>query len=204
LTRDEEAAIINRVLAGETNAFEALVLEHQSRVYHLTLKMTGNEEDAYDLSQEAFLKAYRTLSSFRGEAGFGSWVYRIAANLSVDFLRRQKRRGASKVISLDEPDENGRPVEIPDLAAEPQTELERKETRKAIRAGLDALPEEQKLILILRDVQDLSYQQISEALELEPGTVKSRISRARAHLARLLTESGNFSRKTSSKGKERG
>ncbi len=203
MTREEEAKIIRAVLDGNANAFEDLVLEYQDRVYHIALKMTSSQEDAFDLSQETFLKAYRTLGSFRGESGFGSWLYRMCANLCIDFLRKRKRRGQEQILSLDETDEGGRPRELPDLRYEPQKELERKEQRALVRDGLRRLPEEQRLILILRDVEGLSYQEISETLTIELGTVKSRIYRARARLAALLTSDGNFSGKTSSEGMER-
>lgn len=203
MTREEEAKIIRAVLDGNANAFEDLVLEYQDRVYHIALKMTSSQEDAFDLSQETFLKAYRTLGSFRGESSFGSWLYRMCANLCIDFLRKRKRRGQEQILSLDETDEGGRPRELPDLRYEPQKELERKEQRAMVREGLRRLPEEQRLILILRDVEGLSYQEISETLTIELGTVKSRIYRARARLAALLTSDGNFSGKTSSEGMER-
>lgn len=203
MTREEEAKIIRAVLDGNANAFEDLVLEYQDRVYHIALKMTSSQEDAFDLSQETFLKAYRTLRSFRGESSFGSWLYRMCANLCIDFLRKRKRRGQEQILSLDETDEGGRPRELPDLRYEPQKELERKEQRALVRDGLRRLPEEQRLILILRDVEGLSYQEISETLTIELGTVKSRIYRARARLAALLTSDGNFSGKTSSEGMER-
>ncbi len=202
MTRDEEAKIIRAVLDGNTNAFDDLVLEYQNRVYHITLKMTGNEEDAFDLSQETFLKAYRSLKSFRGEASFGTWLYRLASNLCIDFLRKKKRRGGAGILSLDE--ETGeRPRELPDLRYEPQSELERKEVREKVRSGLRRLPEEQRLILVLRDVEGFSYQEIGEILKLEQGTVKSRIYRARARLAALLTEEGNFFRDPSSEDLKR-
>ncbi len=203
MTREEEAKIIRAVLDGNTNAFEDLVLEYQSQVYHIALKMTGNEEDAFDLSQETFLKAFRTLKSFRGESGFGSWLYRMAANLSIDFLRKRKRRTPEQILPLDEPDEVGRPRELPDLRYEPQSELERKELRSQVQEGLRRLPEEQRLILILRDVEGFSYQEIGDILKLELGTVKSRIYRARARLAALLTEEGNFFRDPSSEDLKR-
>ena len=203
MTREEEAKVIRAVLDGNTNAFDDLVLEYQDRVYHIALRMTGNEEDAFDLSQETFLKAYRTLKSFRGEASFGTWLYRMASNLCVDFLRKKKRRGASSLVSLDEEEAPGRPRELPDLRYEPQNELERKETREKLRAGLRKLPEEQRLILVLRDVEGLSYQEIGDVLRLELGTVKSRIYRARARLAALLTEEGNFFRDSSSEEMKR-
>jgi len=200
LTREEEAKVIRAVLDGNTNAFEDLVLAHQKSVYHITLKMTGNEEDAFDLSQETFLKAFRSLGTFRGESGFGSWICRMAANLTIDFLRKKKRRGGDP-RSLDE-EEAGRPADLPDLRYEPQDALERKELREAIRAALGKLPEEQRLILVLRDVEGYSYSDIARILRLELGTVKSRIYRARANLAALLTKEGNFSPKTASKGIE--
>ena len=202
MTREEEAKIIRAVVDGNTNAFEDLVLEYQKQVYHIALKMTGNEEDAFDLSQEAFLKAFRSLSTFRGEAGFGSWLYRMTANLCIDFLRKKKRQGG-QIISLDAEEEDRRPTELPDLRYEPQNALEKKEVQEKVRAGLERLPHEQKLILVLRDVEGFSYQEISDALKIELGTVKSRIYRARAHLARLLTEDGNFLREPSSEEMER-
>ena len=203
MTREEEAKIIRAVVDGNTNAFEDLVLEYQKQVYHIALKMTGNEEDAFDLSQETFLKAYRALPTFRGEAGFGSWLYRMEANLCIDFLRRKKRRGEGQIISLDTEEEDRRPPELPDLRYEPQSALEKKELREKVRSGLQRLPHEQRLILVLRDVEGFSYQEIADALKMEVGTVKSRIYRARAHLARLLTEDGNFLKEPASEEKER-
>ena len=203
MTREEEAKIIRAVMDGNTNAFEDLVLEYQKQVYHITLKMTGSEEDAFDLSQETFLKAYRSLSAFRGEASFGTWLYRMAANICIDFLRK-KKRGGEKLISLDEEEEEGRrPLELPDLRYEPQNALEKKEIRESVRAGLQKLPHEQRLILVLRDVEGFSYQEIADTLKIELGTVKSRIFRARAHLARLLTEDGNFLKRNASEETER-
>ena len=201
MLREEESEIIRAVLDGKTDEFEKLVAAYEKPVYHITLKMTGNEEDAFDLSQETFLKAYRSLSTFRGESSFGTWICRMAANLCIDFLRKQKRRG--KVLSLDEPDDSGRPMELPDLRYDPQTAAERQELAQQVQEGLGKLPPEQKLILVLRDMEGFSYQEIADTLKLEPGTVKSRISRARAHLAKLLTETGNFFGFSSSKEKER-
>ena len=203
MTREEEARVIRAVLDGNTNAFDDLVLEYQDRVYHIALKMTGNEEDAFDLSQETFLKAFRALSTFGGEAGFGSWLYRMAANLCIDFLRKKKRQGGGQLISLDEEEEDRRPRELPDLRYEPQSALEKKEMRQKVQDGLQRLPHEQRLILVMRDVEGFSYQEISDALKIELGTVKSRIYRARAHLARLLTEDGNFLKDHASEEMER-
>ena len=126
----------------------------------------------------------------------------MTANLCIDFLRKKKRQGG-QIISLDAEEEDRRPTELPDLRYEPQNALEKKELQKKVRAGLERLPHEQKLILVLRDVEGFSYQEISDALKIELGTVKSRIYRARAHLARLLTEDGNFLKPASSEEMER-
>lgn len=201
MLREEEMEIVRAVLSGQTDEFEKLVAAYEKPVYHITLKMTGNEDDAYDLSQDTFLKAFRSLNTFRGESGFGTWVCRLAANLCIDFLRKQKRRG--RLVSLDEPDEYDRPVELPDLRFEPQSVMEKRELSMQVREGLMKLPPEQKLILILRDMEGFSYQEIADTMKMELGTVKSRISRARAHLAKLLTENGNFFGKSASKEKER-
>ena len=200
MTRDEETEIIRAVLSGETDEFEKLVTAYEKPVYHIALKMTGNEEDAFDLSQDAFLKAYRSLDTFRGESSFGTWICRMTANLCIDFLRKQKRRG--KIVSLDDADD-GRSVELPDLRFEPQSAMERQELSTQIREGLEKLPQEQRIVLILRDMEGFSYQEIADTLKMELGTVKSRIYRARAHLAKLLTETGNFFGFSSSKDKER-
>lgn len=201
MTREEENEIVRDVLSGHTDEFEKLVAAYEKPVYHIALKMTGNEEDAFDLSQDTFLKAYRSLSTFRGESSFGTWICRLASNQCIDFLRKQKRRG--QLLSLDDTDDYGRPAELPDLRFEPQSAMEKRELYMQVREGLGKLPPEQKLILILRDMEGLSYQEIADTLEMELGTVKSRIYRARAHLAKLLTETGNFFGFSSSKDKER-
>ena len=199
MTKEEEARLVQAIRAGDGDAFETLVREHQTRVYNLALRMTGNPEDALDVSQETFLKAWRTLGQFRGDCSLGSWLYRIASNLSIDLLRKAKRRQTEKLVSLEDPREDGRPLELPDVSGDPQLLLERAEGRQAVLECLDRLPREQKLILVLRDVNGLSYEEIGETMNLELGTVKSRIFRARARLANLLAEKGTFDRPTASK-----
>ena len=199
MTKEEEARLVQAIRAGDGDAFETLVREHQTRVYNLALRMTGNPEDALDVSQETFLKAWRTLGQFRGDCSLGSWLYRIASNLSIDLLRKAKRRQTEKLVSLEDPGEDGRPLELPDVSGDPQLLLERAEGRQAVLECLDRLPREQKLILVLRDVNGLSYEEIGETMGLELGTVKSRIFRARARLANVLAEQGTFDRPTASK-----
>ena len=204
MTREEEARLVREIRAGDGDAFETLVREHQTRVYNLALRMTGTEEDALEISQETFLKPWRTLGKYRGDCSLGSWLYRIASNLSIDLLRKNKRRQTEKVVSLDDPGEDGRPLELPDLREEPQTILEREENRRAVWECLEKLPEEQKLILVLRDVNGLSYEEIAASMGLELGTVKSRIFRAREKLANLLLDRGTFDLIPSSNNRKKG
>lgn len=191
MTREQEAAVIRKVLNGDTNAYEALVREYEKNVYNLALRMTGNSEDAYDMSQEAFIKAYNSLTSFRGDSKFSVWLYRIVSNVCLDFLRSRNRRPTS---SLSMENDDGEEVEL-DIADEEQTPeklLERGLTRDAVRRGLLSLPDDHRQILLLREIEGLSYDEISEALGLEVGTVKSRIFRARKKLCAFLIKDGNI------------
>lgn len=191
MTREQELTIIRRVQHGDAEAFGMLVEAYQKNVFNVALQMTGNREDAQDMAQEAFLKAYSSLNSFRGDSKFSSWLYRIVANVCLDFKRRQGRRPAS---SLTVEDDEGEILEldIADESQSPERLLERKLTREAVRRGLAELPEEQRQILLLREIQGLSYEEIGEAMGLEPGTVKSRIFRARKKLCAFLLKDGNI------------
>ena len=192
MTREEESAVIARVLAGDSNAFEPLVLAHQKNVYNLALKMLGNEDDAFDVSQDAFLRAYNSLASFRGDSRFSVWLYRLTSNLCLDRLRARKRRNTTSLTVGDEEDE-GAELEIPDERPQPEEEVLRKEMREAVRLGMEKLPDSDRQILTLRAVGGLSYEEIASALDLELGTVKSRLSRARKKLCIFLEDYGNNS-----------
>ena len=191
MTKEQELTIIRRVQHGDTEAFSMLVAAYEKNVFNVALQMTGNREDAQDMAQEAFLKAYSSLSSFRGDSKFSSWLYRIVSNVCLDFRRRQGRRPSS---SLTVEDDEGESLEldIADESQSPEALLERKLTREAVRRGLDELPEDQRQILLLREIQQMSYEEIGETMNLEPGTVKSRIFRARKKLCAFLLKDGNI------------
>ena len=192
MTREQEREIIEKVVAGDTEAFEALVLEHQNKVYSLALRMVGNEEDARDMAQEAFIRAFKSLAGFRGDSKFSVWIYRLTSNICIDFLRsRAKKRTVSMTWSDEEGGEAGE-LEIPDETWSPAERLERSETRESVRRGLDSLSPQYREILLLREINGLSYDEISEALGIEPGTVKSRIFRARKKLCDFLLSEGNI------------
>ena len=187
MTRDEERAVIDQVLAGDGNAFEALVKANEKGVYNLALRMLGNAEDALDASQEAFFRAYKALGSFRGDSKFSVWLYRLASNICLDMLRKAGRYNEASLTGEDEED-----LPLPDSRFDPQAALERSEVRRAVREGLQKLDPAFREALVLRDVNGLSYDEIAQALDLEAGTVKSRIFRARRKLAALLTADGNI------------
>ena len=193
-----EGELVSRARAGDAAAFEQLMLASQDRVYTLCLRMTGNREDALDLAQEAFLNAWRGLPSFQGNSSFSTWVYRLASNACIDFLRKRKRRQQGESPhSLD--DEEAPLPEPADPRGSPEEELERRELRRAVERGLQALPDHHRQVLVMRELSGMSYQEIGAVLDLDLGTVKSRIARARLALKKFLVQEGNFSPETPSK-----
>ena len=192
MTKQEEDKLIARVLAGDADAFEPLVTENQTKVYHLALRLLGNEADAADAAQDALIRAYTSLSSFRGDSRFSVWLYRLTNNICIDFLRRQKR---ANTVSLQTEDDDGEPSELdlPDETWSPEIVAERAEDARAVREAMAALPLALREILTRREVGGLSYEELADALHLELGTVRSRLNRARKKLCVFLTESGNFS-----------
>ena len=202
MTREQEYLIVQQVLEGNTNAFEELVLEYEKKVYNVALRILGNSEDAADMTQEAFIKAFNSLSGFRGDSKFSVWLTRIVSNLCLDFLRSRSRR---PTVSLSVEDDEGDDVQldIADVSQSPELLLERSLTRESVRRGLKVLPEDYREILLLREIQGLSYDEIAEALNIEVGTVKSRIFRGRKKLCDYLIKDGNIPDFASS-GKTRG
>ncbi len=192
MTEEEILAVIQDVLDGDVNAFEAIVREYEKSVFNLALRMSGNREDALDISQDSFLKVYNSLHSFRGESKFSVWLYRIVSNTCLDFLRSRSRR-AEDSLSVDDGESGSAEREIRDERYAPERQFERRLTRDALQRGLNTLPEEQRKILLLRELQGLSYEEIGRVLSIESGTVKSRIFRARKKLCEFLAEDGNIS-----------
>lgn len=188
MTGAREQTWVAAARAGDQGAFEELVRLYEKRVLALTQRMCKNPEDAAEAAQEAFFSAWQGLKNFRGDSSFSTWLYRLASNACVDLLRREgKRQGA---VSLDDEDVN---LDIPSSIPSPQEEAERRELGEQIEAGLRALPPEYRAVLVLREVQQLRYDEIGEALALDVGTVKSRISRGRKKLRGFLLAQGNFS-----------
>ena len=186
-----EQELVQRAKAGDQDAFAQLVRNNEKRVYNLALRMVGNPDDALDLSQETFLNAWRGLPGFKGDSAFSTWVYRLTSNACLDFLRAKKRRRAlvEQVHSLDDQDAPPPPA---DEGLRPDAQLERKERSDSLHRALSDLPDHHRQILVMRELSGLSYQEIREVLKLDLGTVKSRLTRARTALRKLLLADGNF------------
>ena len=201
MTEKQEQIWIAAAQKGDQEAFAALVRLYEKRVLALTRRMCRNPADAEEAAQEAFLAAWQGLPFFRGDASFSTWLYRLASNACVDLLRREGRHQAAAGPSLN--DEEA-PLDVADGTPGPQEAAERRELREQIEEGLRALTPEHRQVLLLREMHQLSYDEIADTLELDVGTVKSRISRGRRQLRMFLLEKGNFSPPSASKepGKE--
>ena len=178
-----EEQCVAQARGGDASAFEELVRMYEAPVYRLALRMCG-ESAADDVTQEAFLAAWRALPDFRGDCRFSTWLYRLTTNAGIDWLRREKRyRSTDDVTEL----------ELPDDAPSPQEQAEQSETQSAVRRALSRLSEEHRQVLLLRYMQELDYSEIAAALAVSEGTVKSRISRAKTRLKEILSGAGNLS-----------
>jgi RNA polymerase sigma-70 factor (ECF subfamily) len=198
----DEKAIIEKVLAGDNNAFGALVEAYQDKVYNLALRMCGNADDAFDLAQDAFFRAWRGLSGFQFESAFSTWLFRLTSNVCLDWLRAKKRRPTVSLNTLDDEGEEVQ-MEIRDPGKSPEELLLAAEDRSALAKAMNELPVEFREILTLRAIDDLSYTEIAEILHLREGTVKSRLSRARLALRNKLLQNGNKTESGSSIPSER-
>lgn len=185
----EEQELLQLAKNGCRDAFGQLVEQYETRVFHQALRMVGSPEDAADITQEVFFKAWRSLPRFQGDSTFSTWLYRLTDNATIDLLRREKKRRGD--VALDSV-----PLDSPltsDPAPGPHASLEAKELRDAVSCGLKQLSLKHRQVLVLREINGLSYQQIAQLLGLSVGTVKSRIARARLALADILQTGGNFS-----------
>lgn len=180
----ENERLIKRAQSGNSDAFEELVSPYESRIYAICLRIMGNREDALDCAQDAMLRIFRALGEYRYQAAFTTWLFRIATNVCLDALRRQRVRPATSLDALM--DEGYSP---PDPKASPEESLDERERMQTIRDGIAKLPSDMRAALVLRDIQGLPYEEVAQILHLNLGTVKSRISRARERLRKLVLES---------------
>ncbi|MCE5195835.1 MAG: sigma-70 family RNA polymerase sigma factor [Negativicutes bacterium] len=191
MTQEEATALARLVLAAQRKdeaAFEQLVHLYEKKVYRLAYRMADNPDDALEMTQEIFLKLYRSLNSFKGESTFNTWFYRLAVNACLDFLRKRQRVEKVASFSLNQKDIFEKETEPSDAAPLPQELLERADLQFLVQEALKLLNPDQKIILILCDIENRSYEEIAELLQCKLGTVKSRISRARCALRQIIID----------------
>ena len=195
---DQEQNWIQAAKNGDQAAFGHLVETYQKRVYALTVRMCPTRELAEEAAQEAFLSAWQGLPFFRGDSAFSTWLYRLASNACVDLLRKEGRHQGPSL------DDETVTADVADPSPTPEKAAEQRELRAQIEAGLRSLSPEHREVLVLREIQQLSYDEIADTLSLDLGTVKSRINRGRRQLRDFLIKQGNFSPPAASKKTERG
>ena len=178
---DDDAELIERCLRKDNSAWERIVSRFKRKVFHIAYKFTGRHDDAEDLTQEIFLKVFRSLEKFNRDADFSTWLSSVARNYCIDHYRASKREKEVLVDDLVAFDLAPAPI-----GSNPHRALEDRDRRSFLRRGLEALPEKLREAVVLRDLQGLSYQEMAERLGLPEGTVKSRINRGREELSRLL------------------
>jgi RNA polymerase sigma-70 factor (ECF subfamily) len=185
-----DSELIDRYLAGSEEAFNRLVLRHQRRAVNLAYRFLANYEDACDVAQEAFVRVYKSLSRFKRDCSFKTWLYKVILNLCRNKYRWKKRRGEFGKVSIDSGPTNDcdTPMEIADDTLSVARELRRKEIQSRIRESLARLPRNHREILVLRHMEDMSYSDMSRLLGCAEGTIKSRLHRARAEIRKLLAD----------------
>jgi len=185
----EDAVLITAFQEGDRTAFDKLVLKHKNKVFNLCYWVIGDYQEANDTAQETFIKVFGSLKKFRFDSSFSTWLFRIAINTCKNRLKSSEFRQKKKIISLDNPGdpETDRSLsQIKDEAPSPSIELERKERMMLINEAIDSLPAEQKEVVVLRDMEGLSYEEIVDITGLNVGTLKSRLARARLNLRNRL------------------
>ncbi|HEY0683655.1 MAG TPA: RNA polymerase sigma factor RpoE [Steroidobacter sp.] len=184
-TDDTDQELVRRVQAGDQTAFNLLVLKYQHRVLKLVGRFVNDAAEAEDVAQEAFLKAYRALASFRGDSAFYTWLYRIAINTAKNALVSQRRRPVDFDLDLQDPDQYDRQAKLKE-ADTPEGVLLTDEIRAVVEEAMEQLPEDLRTAIVLRELEGLSYEEIAEAMDCPVGTVRSRIFRAREAIDKKL------------------
>ena len=192
LASPSDGELIERCLRQENAAWDQILARYRRKVFHIAYKFTGKHDEAEDLSQEIFLKVFRSLDKFHRDADFSTWLSSVARNYCIDRYRASKREKEVLVDDLLAFDQA-----TASAGSNPQRSLEDRDRRSFLRRGLDRLPEKLREAVVLRDLQGLSYQEMAERLGLPEGTVKSRINRGREELARLLLKAQQPARRSS-------
>ena len=182
---DSDQQLVQRVQKGDKSAFDLLVLKYQHRVLKLVSRFVSDAAEAQDVAQEAFLKAYRALPSFRGDSAFYTWLYRIAINTAKNTLVSNRRRPVDFDLDLQDPEQYDRQARLKEVDT-PEGVLLTEEIREVVEKAMEQLPEDLRTAIVLREIEGLSYEEIAEAMDCPVGTVRSRIFRAREAIDKRL------------------
>jgi RNA polymerase sigma-70 factor (ECF subfamily) len=191
---DLEKLLIKKSQSGDVESFELLISSYDKRAYNIAYRIMGNEEDAKDMAQEALFRVFKSLKDFKGQAAFSTWLYRIVTNVCLDELRRRKNEKYVSIDSTIHTDSGELHMELCSDKETPENIYERVEQRELIKNAIKEMSEDYRSVIILRDIQGFSYEEISVILDCSLGTVKSRINRARTMLRDKLKQSMELSR----------
>jgi RNA polymerase sigma-70 factor (ECF subfamily) len=182
----DDSVLISRSQRGDRQAFDDLIRKHEKRAYQYAFRLTSNPEEAGDVVADAFVRVYSALQNFKGQSAFTTWLYRILTNCFLDMRKREKSRPTTSLEAALVTDEGDLERQVEDDAPTPHQEAEKSERERAVERAVDHLPEYQKAMITMYHVENLSYEEIADALDLPIGTVKSRLNRARLSLRELL------------------
>jgi len=183
LVEEKDSDLVQRTLCGDWSAYDQLVKRYQRQIYNFAYRMMGNAEDAQDISQETFLRAFQSLHSFRKDASFLTWLFKIASNLCIDLLRSRKSKGT---LSLDSELEDGREPAAEARTSDPECVAMRNATQEVVQHAINTLPARYRAVVILRHLQGMSVDEIAQTLDIPAGTVKTHLFRAREMLRERL------------------
>jgi len=184
-TESSDAQLVRRVQKGDKRAFDMLVLKYQHKIVNLVMRYVRDPDQALDITQEAFLKAYRALPRFRGESAFYTWLYRIAVNTAKNYLAAQRRRPIDVDLDLQDPEQYDLQAKLKDTDTPEGVTLSR-ELNHAVQSAIEGLPEDLRTAIVLRELDGMSYEEIAQAMECPVGTVRSRIFRARDAISKKI------------------
>lgn len=187
----DDSALVQQSQAGDTMAMERLILKYQNRIYNVIMKMCGNADDAAELTQETFVKVIESIDKFKGRSGFYTWLFRIAVNLTLNHCQRSAKRATRSLDAEEMESESQTGQGLKDFlsdasAIDPAVLAQRRELCDLAMKSLLELEEPQRAVMVLRDIEGMNYAQIADVLNIELGTVRSRLSRARSHLREIL------------------
>ena len=191
---DMEKLLVKKSQSGDVESFELLISSYDKRAYNIAYRVMGNEEDAKDMAQEALLRVFKSIKDFKGQSSFSTWLYRIVTNVCLDELRRRKNEKYVSMDSTIQTDSGELHMELCSDKETPEIVYERVEQRELIKRAISELNEDYKSVIVLRDIQGFSYEEISNMLDCSLGTVKSRINRARNMLREKLKSDMELSR----------